>query len=124
MLAATMCVLTVASATACSSSSAPAPTSAAAGESAAAKTETAAESKAEQAAPSGAVEYSFAVHHSGAASHPYQQGSEFWNEKLKEYSNGTMELDIFIGQLQKFGKTSTQIVFSTHVRPRGVDVEE
>lgn len=95
MLAATMCVLTVASATACSSSSASAPTSAAAGESAAAKTETAAESKAEQAAPSGAVEYSFAVHHSGAASHPYQQGSEFWNEKLKEYSNGTMELDIY-----------------------------
>ena len=36
----------------------------------------------------------------------------------------TMELDIFIGQLQKFGKTSTQIVFSTHVGPRGVDVEE
>ena len=33
------------------------------------------------------------------------------------------ELDIFIGQLQKFGKTSTQIVFSTHVGPRGVDVE-
>lgn len=36
----------------------------------------------------------------------------------------TMELDIFIGQLQKFGKTSTQIVFSTHVGPRGVAVEE
>ena len=36
----------------------------------------------------------------------------------------TMELDIFIGQLQKFGKTSTQIVFSTHVGPRGVDVDE
>ena len=33
----------------------------------------------------------------------------------------TMELDIFIGQLQKFGKTSTQIVFSTHLGPRGVD---
>lgn len=31
----------------------------------------------------------------------------------------TMELDIFIGQLQKYGKTSTQIVFSTHVGPRG-----
>lgn len=34
----------------------------------------------------------------------------------------TMELDTFIGHLQKFGKTSTQIVFSTHVGPRGVDV--
>ncbi|HJB07318.1 MAG TPA: Lrp/AsnC family transcriptional regulator [Candidatus Enterocloster faecavium] len=35
----------------------------------------------------------------------------------------TRELDIFVGQLQKYGKTSTQIVFSTHVGPRGVDVE-
>ena len=34
----------------------------------------------------------------------------------------TMELDTFIGHLQKFGKTSTQIVFATHVGPRGVDV--
>ena len=31
---------------------------------------------------------------------------------------------MFIGQLQKFGRTSTQIVFSTHVGPRGVDVDE
>ena len=31
-------------------------------------------------------------------------------------------IDVFIGQLQKFGKTSTQIVFSTHVGPRGVAV--
>lgn len=36
----------------------------------------------------------------------------------------TMELDLFIGQLQKFGKTSTQIVFSTRVGPRGVYVKE
>ena len=42
---------------------------------------------------------------------------------LKVAFQSTMELDIFIGQLQKFGKTSTQIVFSTHVGPRGVDVE-
>ncbi len=34
----------------------------------------------------------------------------------------TMELDTFIGQLQKFGRTSTQIVFSTPVEPRGIDV--
>ena len=36
----------------------------------------------------------------------------------------TMELDIFIGQLQKFGKTSTQIVFATHVGPRGIQIQE
>ncbi|MBE7719414.1 Lrp/AsnC family transcriptional regulator [Lacrimispora indolis] len=34
----------------------------------------------------------------------------------------TMELDVFIGRLQKYGKTSTQIVFSTPVGPRDVDV--
>lgn len=43
---------------------------------------------------------------------------------LKVAFKSTMELDVFIGQLQKFGKTSTQIVFSTHVGPRGVNVEE
>lgn len=43
---------------------------------------------------------------------------------LKVAFQSTMELDIFIGQLQKYGKTSTQIVFSTHVDCRGVDVEE
>ena len=36
----------------------------------------------------------------------------------------TMELDAFIGQIQQFGKTSTQIVFSTQVGPRGVDAED
>ena len=41
---------------------------------------------------------------------------------LKVAFGSTMELDHFIGQLQRFGKTSTQIVFSTHVGPRGVDV--
>ena len=41
---------------------------------------------------------------------------------LKVAFQSTMELDVFIGQLQKFGKTSTQIVFSTHVGPRGVAV--
>lgn len=40
-------------------------------------------------------EYSFAVHHSGATSHPYQLGSEYWNEKLLEYSDGAMSLDIY-----------------------------
>lgn len=41
---------------------------------------------------------------------------------IKVAFQSTMELDIFIGQLQKYGKTSTQIVFSTPVGPRGVDV--
>lgn len=40
---------------------------------------------------------------------------------MKVAFSSTMELDYFIGQLQRFGKTSTQIVFSTHVGPRGVD---
>ncbi len=43
---------------------------------------------------------------------------------MKVAFKSTMELDLFIGQLQKFGKTSTQIVFSTHVGPRGVKVGE
>ena len=43
---------------------------------------------------------------------------------LKVAFKSTMELDMFIGKLQKFGRTSTQIVFSTHVGPRGVDVDE
>lgn len=43
---------------------------------------------------------------------------------LKVAFMSTVELDIFIGQLQKYGKTSTQIVFSTHVGPRGVYVED
>lgn len=34
----------------------------------------------------------------------------------------TTELDSFIGQLQKFGKTETQIVFSTPVKARGIDI--
>lgn len=42
---------------------------------------------------------------------------------LKVAFQSTVELDLFIGQLQKFGKTCTQIVFSTHVGPRGVTVE-
>ncbi|WP_457944277.1 Lrp/AsnC family transcriptional regulator [Caproiciproducens sp. LBM24188] len=41
---------------------------------------------------------------------------------IKVVSHSTMELDTFIGQLQKFGSTSTQIVFSTPVQPRGIDV--
>lgn len=36
----------------------------------------------------------------------------------------TMELDTFIGQLQKFGNTETQIVFSTPVENRGIDIRQ
>jgi len=41
---------------------------------------------------------------------------------LKVAFPSTMELDTFIGQLQKYGRTSTQIVFSTPVEQRGIDV--
>jgi Lrp/AsnC family leucine-responsive transcriptional regulator len=34
----------------------------------------------------------------------------------------TMELDTFIGKLQKFGNTETQIVFSTPVESRGIKI--
>lgn len=34
----------------------------------------------------------------------------------------TIELDSFIGHLQKYGNTETQIVFSTPVHTRGVDI--
>lgn len=43
---------------------------------------------------------------------------------IKVVYHSTMELDEFIGRLQKFGKTDTQIVFSTPVEPRGVKVLE
>lgn len=35
----------------------------------------------------------------------------------------TKELDQFIGQLQHFGRTKTQIVFSTSIEHRGIPVE-
>lgn len=41
---------------------------------------------------------------------------------LKVAFASTLQLDTFIGQLQKFGRTSTQIVFSTPVEHRGIDV--
>lgn len=43
---------------------------------------------------------------------------------LKVAFASTVELDTFIGQLQKFGRTSTQIVFSTPVETRGIDVNK
>ena len=41
---------------------------------------------------------------------------------IKVAYRSTIELDNFIGQLQKFGNTETQIVFSTPVEPRGLKV--
>ena len=43
---------------------------------------------------------------------------------LKVAFHSTMELDTFIGRLQHFGKTSTQIVFSTPVKPRGIAIPD
>ena len=42
---------------------------------------------------------------------------------LKVAFPSTMELDTFIGHLQRFGNTQTQIVFSTAVPPSGVGIE-
>ncbi|MCI8465335.1 MAG: Lrp/AsnC family transcriptional regulator [Lachnospiraceae bacterium] len=39
---------------------------------------------------------------------------------IKVAFKSTMELDQFIGRLQDYGRTSTQIVFSTPVGPRGI----
>lgn len=43
---------------------------------------------------------------------------------MKAVFKNTAELDAFIGQLQKYGTTSTQIVFSTCVHPRGIDISQ
>lgn len=39
---------------------------------------------------------------------------------LKVVFQSTVKLDIFVGKLQKFGDTDTQIVFSTAVEHRGI----
>lgn len=43
---------------------------------------------------------------------------------LKVAFPSTQELDSFIGRLAQFGNTQTQIVFSSAVRPRGVQIGE
>lgn len=43
---------------------------------------------------------------------------------LKVAFPSTMELDTFIGHLQKYGNTQTQIVFSTAVKPRGIGIPQ
>ena len=39
---------------------------------------------------------------------------------IKAAFPNTLELNAFIGDLQKFGKTSTQVIFSSPVPPRGI----
>ena len=41
---------------------------------------------------------------------------------IKVAFKGTADLDSFISKLQKYGKTETQIVFSTPVKSRGINV--
>lgn len=43
---------------------------------------------------------------------------------LKVAFPSTVELDGFIGELQQFGKTYTQIVFSTSIESRGIQLKE
>ena len=43
---------------------------------------------------------------------------------IKVAFKSTVELDQFIGRLQDYGRTSTQIVFSTPVGPRGIQIME
>jgi Lrp/AsnC family leucine-responsive transcriptional regulator len=43
---------------------------------------------------------------------------------IKVCFQSTMDLDAFIGEVQRFGKTSTQIVFSTAVEHRGIQTLE
>ena len=42
---------------------------------------------------------------------------------LKVAFQSTMDLDTFIGHLQKYGSTKTQIVFSTAVKARGIGID-
>jgi len=45
-----------------------------------------------------------------------------YSQLIKVAFRNTADLDVFIGHLQQFGRTSTQIVFSTPVEPRDVNV--
>ena len=45
-----------------------------------------------------------------------------YSQLIKVTFKNTTDLDAFIGQLQQYGRTSTQIVFSTQVEPRDINV--
>lgn len=45
-----------------------------------------------------------------------------YSQLIKVAFRSTMELETFLGSLQQFGRTSTQVVFSTPVEPREIDI--
>ena len=45
-----------------------------------------------------------------------------YSQLIKVAFRSTSELEVFLGSLQQFGRTITQIVFSTPVEPRDVDI--
>lgn len=45
-----------------------------------------------------------------------------YSQLIKVAFRSTSELEAFLGSLQQFGRTSTQVVFSTPVEPRDVNV--
>ena len=45
-----------------------------------------------------------------------------YSQLIKVAFRSTGELESFLGSLQQFGRTSTQIVFSTPVEPRDIDI--
>ncbi len=45
-----------------------------------------------------------------------------YSQLIKVTFRSTADLDVFLGHLQQFGRTSTQIVFSTPVEPRDIDI--
>ncbi len=45
-----------------------------------------------------------------------------YSQLIKVAFRSTGELEAFLGSLQQFGRTSTQVVFSTPVEPREIDI--
>ncbi len=45
-----------------------------------------------------------------------------YSQLIKVAFRSTSELEVFLGSLQQFGRTITQIVFSTQVEPRDIDI--
>ncbi len=48
----------------------------------------------------------------------------YFSQIITCYFKKTTELDDFINEIQRFGETQTQIVFSTSVLPRGINVDQ
>lgn len=45
-----------------------------------------------------------------------------YSQLIKVAFRSTSELEVFLGSLQQFGRTSTQVVFSTPVEPREIEI--